>query len=537
VITTGATRNQVEIPIHIDERIDTKEGGLHLSLASSLIPQLQLPAAKVLDPDQLPFLEPAASQLLLAANLQEVGTASNQTFSEFNPKQRARDAFVALQKLQRPDGGLGTWPQAKESDPWLTPYAAQAIARGRQVYPDLVPAGLQLDKLQTYMQGYLANPSQGSVCANQPLCRSQLRLEMLLGLDALGDRRADFLGDIVNDRSKLDWIAQIRLATYLSQLPQWQAEAASQFQQIQPTIYQTGRASTVNLPASWRWLDQPAVYQAQALRLYIAQKADPAEIDRLLQALLDLRRQGTWSGTYANAQAVSALVAYSQLEPAPPNFTAKASLANRSIAEQKFQGNQKLETKVDVPMARLPRGQQTLKLSKSGTGLLHYLTALRYQPTGVPAGRLNGLRVTRYLRLANQAEVLATFGLAAAAEPITVEAGQVFDVGVEVIADHPVNHVVIDDLLPAGFEAVDTQFQTSTAYFQPLQDSWEIDYQTIHRDRISSYASSLDPGVYNLHYLVRAITPGTYTWPGAEAHLQYAPEEFGRTTAAKLVVK
>jgi alpha-2-macroglobulin len=155
----------------------------------------------------------------------------------------------------------------------------------------------------------------------------------------------------------------------------------------------------------------------------------------------------------------------------------------------------------------------------------------------VPAGRLNGLRVTRYLRPANQAEVLSTFGIAAAAEPITVEAGQVFDVGVEVIADHPVNHVVIDDLLPAGFEAVDTQFQTSTAYFQPLQDSWEIDYQTIHRDRISSYANSLDPGVYNLHYLVRAITPGTYTWPGAEAHLQYAPEEFGRTTAAKLVVK
>jgi alpha-2-macroglobulin len=545
VVTAGTTRNQVDIPLNIDAQMDKKEGGLHLSLASSLIPQLQLPAAKVLDPDQLPLLEPAASQLLLAANLQDLGTTSNQTFSEFNPKQRARDAFVALQKLQRPDGGFGAWPQAKESDPWLTPYAAQAIARGRQVYPDLVPAGLQLDKLQTYLQGYLANPSQGKVCANQssnqtpnqPLCRSQLRLEMLLGLDALGDRRADFLGDIVNQRSQLDRIAQIRLATYLSQFPQWQAEAAAQFRQIQQTIYQTGRASTVNLPESWRWLDQPAVYQAEALRLYIAQKADSADLDRLLQALLDLRRQGIWSGTYANAQAVSALVAYSQLEPAPPNFTAKANLANQTIAEQRFQGNQKLETKVDVPMARLARGQQTLKLSKSGTGLLHYLTTLRYQPTGVPAGRLNGLRVTRYLRPANQAEVLSTFGIAAATEPITVEAGQVFDVGVEVIADHPVNHVVIDDLLPAGFEAVDTQFQTSTAYFQPLQDNWEIDYQTIHRDRISSYADSLAPGVYNLHYLVRAITPGTYIWPGAEAHLQYAPEEFGRTTAAKLVVK
>jgi len=46
----------------------------------------------------------------------------------------------------------------------------------------------------------------------------------------------------------------------------------------------------------------------------------------------------------------------------------------------------------------------------------------------------------------------------------------------------------------------------------------------------------LEPGAYSLHYLVRSVTPGTYLWPGAEAHLQYAPEEFGRSASSTLIV-
>ena len=112
--------------------------------------------------------------------------------------------------------------------------------------------------------------------------------------------------------------------------------------------------------------------------------------------------------------------------------------------------------------------------------------------------------------------------------------GQVFDIGLEIITDHPVNHVIITDPLPAGLEAVDTSFETATDALQAQQDSWEIDYQKIHRDRIQAYADHLDAGVYSLHYLVRSVTPGTFTWPGAKAHLQYAPEEFGRTAATTL---
>jgi hypothetical protein len=107
----------------------------------------------------------------------------------------------------------------------------------------------------------------------------------------------------------------------------------------------------------------------------------------------------------------------------------------------------------------------------------------------------------------------------------------------EIIADHPVNHVVMSDPLPAGFEAVDASFQTTTSALQAKADSWQLGFRTIHRDRIIAYADHLEPGVYSLHYLVRSVTPGTFLYPGAEVHLRYAPEEFGRTADSTVVLE
>jgi len=131
--------------------------------------------------------------------------------------------------------------------------------------------------------------------------------------------------------------------------------------------------------------------------------------------------------------------------------------------------------------------------------------------------------------------VLGTMDLAPAA-PLQVAAGRVFDVGVRVIVDHPVDRLLIVDPLPAGFEAVDTSFQTALQAVLPQSDSWQIDSQQIYRDQIVAYAAHLDPGVYDVHYLARSVTPGEYRWPGAHASLRDAPEEFGSSAAARLTV-
>jgi uncharacterized protein YfaS (alpha-2-macroglobulin family) len=69
-----------------------------------------------------------------------------------------------------------------------------------------------------------------------------------------------------------------------------------------------------------------------------------------------------------------------------------------------------------------------------------------------------------------------------------------------------------------------------------MAGSWQIDYQQIHADRVVAFANYLDAGVYTMHYLARTVTPGSYEWPGTQAFLEYAPDEFGRSASSSLTV-
>lgn len=532
VVETGVTDKQVKIPLNIAKNVINDTGGLEVSVASTLISQITAPAKQVLGDDELPFLEPAASKLAIASNLTYLSQTYNQKFTDFNPQQQANQAIAALQKLQKPDGGFASFPQQERSDPFVSAYAAQSLAQATAVGIPINSA--MISRLESYLDKLLANPGQYDYCKQQ-LCKNQLRLEALIALAKLGNKRTDFLADIYAAKSNFDPVTQIKLARYLSGFPQWQDEFKVLFDQLQETVSQTGRNATVNLPHSWKWLNSPTTAQAQTLRLFVAQKSSPEVLDKVLQGLLSLRRGGTWATTYDNAEALTALVEYSQIQPIPQNLKATVKLANKQLGQAQLTKD-RISLDVQVPIAKLPRGKQDLILNKSGKGLLHYLVAYRYRTQGNQSGALNGLRVVREIRAANNNQILRRFGLYDTKEPLKVTTGQVFDIGLEITTDHPVNNIVITDPIPAGFEAVDTSFQTATPYFQAGLDSWKIDYKNIYSDRIVAYSDSYNPGVYTLHYLVRSVTPGTFSYPGAEVHLQYAPEEFGRSADSTLQI-
>ncbi|HYX15469.1 MAG TPA: alpha-2-macroglobulin family protein, partial [Nostoc sp.] len=535
VVESGVTEKQVKIPLNVDKNTFPNAGGLDIQLASTLIPEIQAPAKQVLENDDLPFTEPAASQLMIAANLQNLAQKYGQTFSEFNPSQQAKQAIEQLQKLQIADGGFAAFPKQEKSDPWVSSYAGESLVKASQVFPNLVDSAM-LPRLKTYLQKVLANPGEYDFCKQQ-LCKRQLQLNALIALSKMGEKRNTFLADIYEQRNNFDLVTQIKLARYLSQFPEWQDESQQLVNKLQQSIYETGRTAVVSLPTSWGWMSSSTTTQAQALRLFIAKQSKPEVIDKLFQSLLALRRDGTWQTNYNNAQALTALVEYSQLQPTPPNFVATVQLASNKLGENRFEGYKNSNLQLIVPMNLLPRGRNDLMLQKSGNGTLHYLVAYNYRLQGNQSGRFNGLRITREISQVNKEKVLQKTGLYAFDKPLTLASGQVFDIGLEIIADHPVDHVVIKDPLPSGFEAVDASFQTTTPALQAKADSWELGFRDVYRDRIIAYADHLEPGVYSLHYLVRSVTSGTFSWPGAEVRLQYAPEEFGRTAESTLILE
>jgi uncharacterized protein YfaS (alpha-2-macroglobulin family) len=181
-------------------------------------------------------------------------------------------------------------------------------------------------------------------------------------------------------------------------------------------------------------------------------------------------------------------------------------------------------------------GARSLAFNASG-GTLHYALLYAYPVAQNAPGALAGLRVIRTVRPIGASSVLASMDLASLDAPASLSAGSVVDVGVEIIVDHPVDRLVIEDPLPAGLEAVDSSLRTSSTAVTAQPDSWQIADQQIYADRVTAYADHLEPGIYEMHYLARAVTPGSYRWPGADAYLRDTPEVFGRTAFSILTIQ
>ncbi len=122
-----------------------------------------------------------------------------------------------------------------------------------------------------------------------------------------------------------------------------------------------------------------------------------------------------------------------------------------------------------------------------------------------------------------------------------IKAGQIVLVTLEVLVPKESLFVVVDDPLPAGFEAVNPTFQTESEEKSRQLDAiaaeegdarwwwWGFNHIEMRDDRVLLFADSLQVGVHKHRYLARALTPGVFALPGSKAEMMYAPETFGRS--------
>ncbi len=531
VATTGVLDDgRIGIQLDVAAGTPTDAGGVQLVLANSLIPDAIVAAQTVFADDDRVAIA-AAGRLTVAADVLRLTALTNTAGPVVQARAQAASALAFLATLQRPDGGFASYPGAKSSDPFDSLEVLHAYARARAA--GLGVRAPAFKGALTFAGAVLADPGAWAWCKDDP-CKSRLRLHALDALSDAGNRRTSYLGDIDALRDQFDLADRIRLARLLFLAPGYTARGAAEARELGDQVYQTAALATFNLPERYSWFAQPVIAQALMTRLLLAQHADAPTVDRLTRSLLALRRNGSWGCACQNAAALDALVDIT-LRTGAPAAHANVAVGPLALGDFNFFSGHAASQTVNVPAAQLPVGPSRVTLAMSERGMLHYALTYRYRIAGPQRGRLNGLRVTRVVHPAGTANALATMGLAPLAQPVALHAAQVFDIELQVITDHPIDRVQITDPLPAGMEAVDTSFKTSNAVTPAA--SWQIDDQQIYHDRIEAYADHLGPGVYTLHYLVRTVTPGTFSWPGAETRLIDRPEEFGRTATATLTVQ
>ncbi|MEZ4700818.1 MAG: Ig-like domain-containing protein [Rhodothermales bacterium] len=273
----------------------------------------------------------------------------------------------------------------------------------------------------------------------------------------------------------------------------------------------------------------------------------PAEtqvlIERMVRYLLETRRGDHWASTQENAAVIDAFRLYREAyEDVSPDFTAKITLAGRSILEAAFQGRS-LDTEDAVAaLTGLPAGETLpVRIEKSGDGRLYYTLRLETYSTEPADALAQGLSVERRIqRLDESGQPVGAIEVTGG-KTVTLDAGELVRVTLRLTSPADRNYVVLDDALPAGLEALNDAFITTNSQLtqDTGSDRWwgSFNHTEIRDDRVVLFADYLTRGEHTYTYVARATTPGTFSHPPAQSELMYQPEINGRTASGSLVVR
>jgi uncharacterized protein YfaS (alpha-2-macroglobulin family) len=96
-------------------------------------------------------------------------------------------------------------------------------------------------------------------------------------------------------------------------------------------------------------------------------------------------------------------------------------------------------------------------------------------------------------------------------------------------------YVVVDDPLPAGFEALNERLGTTshlaTVYEEPVYYWQEYGYnrKEVRDERVTFFVNQLMPGLHTYTYLMRATTTGSFTALPTQVYPMYEPEVWSRS--------
>ncbi len=210
----------------------------------------------------------------------------------------------------------------------------------------------------------------------------------------------------------------------------------------------------------------------------------------------------------------------------------------RTAADLKTAGSLDLELDgkpvTDRPSitASVPLGQgRSVDIANKGSALAYLSLATTGVPTGPQPPESNGLSVARsYFHVdgkpADLADVHQTDELV-----VVVDGSAGTDVQ---------RKLLLVDMLPAGLEpeTIGLSGDRDSTSFAWLKDLTEPTFTALRDDRyIAGFDVNEGSKAFKLAYVVRAVTPGTYTRPGTQVEDMYAPAVHARSEAGTLEVK
>jgi len=426
------------------------------------------------------------------------------TKTELPPAARIQKAIDRIFEMQRYDGGFGLWSASSEAEPWLSGYAmdflTRAKAKGFDVSDIAYANGLRW--LADYAQRRDDNDSATlSARAYALYVLAEVGDENLSALRYLADNQIDKLPTAM---------AQAQIGAALA-LHGDQARAADAFAKAQAKLKRETGGTGFYGDFGGALRDSAAL-----VTLAAETKAPGVDPAALLARVAGLQAGATWLSTQEQGWLVMAAAAMS------PRSTAMTLALDGKAQPESSQPFYLRPDAVDL--------QKGVTVKNLGKAPVYASASL----VGVPAQDLPPV--------AAGFEIHRSF-LGLDGKPVNLAKLTQSDVLVVQITgkvrDSDSHQALVVDLLPAGFEIENARLAGSkkTDEFAWLGDLTTPIYAEYRDDRfVAALDLDSDSSEFQLAYLVRAVTPGSYVLPASSVEDMYRPALRARTATGMVTI-
>jgi hypothetical protein len=304
--------------------------------------------------------------------------------------------------------------------------------------------------------------------------------------------------------------------------------------------------------AQWQWYHWQTMSSTEkntafALAALLTLRADHPLLPKTVHWLMDHRNGAGWGGygsanTQATAFAVLGLSRFIQVAgELAPDYTYTVQLNGETIAGGAVSpgtARQPIDPIV-LPGANLRQGVNKLHIRRAGSqGQLYYTALLHRQlfhDGFAPVTSVDqGLALRRSYKLVEGAPRVDN----------AYNIGDVVEVTLEVEASERMAYVLVEDPIPAGFEALHERVNpyawghcpvcaAPDHFFWP---EWGYNRKDIRDEKVDFFISELWPGKHLLTYLMRATTAGEFSVLPGQVYPMYNEEIWGRSSSQRVLI-
>ncbi len=491
------------------------------SISLSQYGKLDAGASKSLDPTLLKDFQEQNSQANLAiGSLPELGSAElikellaypyyclEQTTSRLlatahstmdKKEEAVQKGFNQLASLQKIDGSFSLWSFGGSTEPWLTLYASDVLSE-LKAKGISVPVALNLQLHQ-----WIKEASQRSI--QQPEDISVITYaHYMLAKEGQGQLRTL---RFFTDSHEKEIVMRHDMA-FVAGAFAYYGDATNAAKWFDKSIAQT-KEDSQTLRCFGSDLRNTAI-----LVTLLAQSAEHhPKLITLTQELVDKARDAHYLSTQEKAWLIRA---DSALKDARKDYSI-------TLDQKSHTGSATFNAHFSHDALK-----KTVVLHNTGTNPIYYALSLSGEPVDVKALPQQGFELKRtvYTR---------------SGEPVDLENLKPGELYVVNIKGHRVkeelNHVLVVDLLPGGFEIenakIDMRDEQQLSWLGALTNASRIEGRD---DRFMAAYELGSQNDFNAAYMVRAITPGSYSYPPLLCEAMYQPQYFAYTDEQKIMIK